>query len=205
MSKNSEQIIIFIGPEGSGKSTIARRLSVEIAKSYISTGDMVRDLAAHNKTKLGDECRKVLSANVYLSPRSLLLILTQRFNQSDVKHGFVIDGSLRTVYETKNFKSVLKKDHLSFPIIIFYLQIPREVSHERLVHGSNARRRQGDSLAGLDKRLDEFYFQLDERIKLIKYRHNWKFIEIDATPDPETVYQSVVSHLSGVKAKYHKP
>lgn len=42
------RIIVFIGAEGSGKTTVAKRLAEESRKPYITTGDTIRDLATND-------------------------------------------------------------------------------------------------------------------------------------------------------------
>ena len=150
-----KQIVIFIGPEGSGKTSVAEELAKETGKPYITTGGLIREL-------------------------------------SDVDNGFILDGGLRTVHETADFQKMLNSAGRTTPLTVVYLDIPLWTSFERLFTGENARKRvdgngSGDTKGGVSKRLSQFYFKLEERLKIIRGEPNWKLIKIDATPDSETV------------------
>lgn len=152
-------------------------------------------MAIHDSGSIGDECRAVLSANSYLSGKTLLKVIGQRISQTDTNKGFVIDGSLRTLEETEKFNSVLTHAHRKMPLKVFYLKIPKTVSFHRLVHGPNSRKRHDDTVTAVERRLSIFYYQLEERLSFIKKQSNWELIEIDATPNMDIVYSSVYSHL----------
>lgn len=187
-----KQIVIFIGPEGSGKTSVAEELAKETGKPYITTGGLIRELRDNDPGPLGDACRNMFANNVYLDGDKLLEIMVNRLKKSDVDNGFILDGGLRTVHETADFQKMLNSAGRTTPLTVVYLDIPLLTSFERLVTGENARKRvdgngSGDTKEGVSKRLSQFYFKLEERLKIIRNEPNWKLIKIDATPDPETV------------------
>ena len=185
------RIILFIGPEGSGKTTIAKQLAKEGGKPYITTGDIIRDLAANNTGDLGEECREMFANQTYLAGETLLKILVDRFAKEDTQDGFVLDGGLRTLEETVDFQDMLDTAGRALPLTIIYLQIPREISIERLVVGKNVRKRRDDTIEGVENRLSKFYFQLEERLGHINDQPNWELVEIDATGNVEDVFSKV--------------
>lgn len=101
------RIVVFIGAEGSGKTTQAKTLALETGKPYITTGDLIRDLAANDNGVLVDECREMFEKHIYLSGETLLAILIDRFSKADAAKGFVLDGGLRTVEETADFQNMM--------------------------------------------------------------------------------------------------
>ena len=135
------QSVAFIGPEGSGKTTIAKRLSLELNKPYITTGDIIRDLAANDQGRLGIACREMFSAHRYLDWQTLLKILANRLSKADSAKGFVLDGGFRTLEETQQFKDMLLGIDRNLPLTVVHLRIPAWMSFERLVWGPNARKR----------------------------------------------------------------
>lgn len=186
------QIVIFIGPEGSGKTSVAEQLARETRKPYITTGGLIRELRDNDPGPLGDACRNMFANNVYLDGSQLLEIMVNRLKKSDVDDGFILDGGLRTVHETADFQKMLDAAGRIMPLTVIYMDIPLWTSFDRLVTGQNARKRidgrgSGDTKEGVSKRLSQFYFKLEERLKIIRDEPNWKLIKIDATPDPETV------------------
>ena len=191
-----KEIVIFIGPEGAGKTTIAKLMCEETGKPYLTTGDILRELAANDPGELGEKCRKMFAEHVYLDGETLLKIMVQRFALSDTTDGFVLDGGLRTLEETIDFSNILQEAGRGLPVSVIYLDIPDEVSFVRLVDGDNARKRRDDTVEGVSKRLTMFHKQLVERLAVIATTPNWKIITIDATVPVEKVYEEVCSKIT---------
>ncbi len=188
-------ITLFIGPEGSGKTTQAKRLAQETGKPYITTGDIIRDLAANDQGPLGDECREMFANKAYLAGPTLLKILVDRFSKEDTKNGFVLDGGLRTLEETIDFRKMLKEAGRDLPLVVIYLRLPTGKTYERLLSGPNARKRKDDTYEAITSRLENFHFQLEERLEVIKSEEGWLLVELNAAPDPEEVYGNIVDSL----------
>lgn len=196
MSLNlGKQIVVLIGPEGSGKTTVAKRLAAESQKPFITTGDIIRGLAVTDKTEVGDECRSMLKESRYLDPKLLIKILLGRLADPDTQEGFILDGGLRTLPETQNFPQLLEEANRILPLSVVYLQIPEVVTIERLT-GEGARKRFDDTLEAIRKRLSAFNFQLEERLDFLKKQEGWRLLEVDATPSPEEVYKLVCKKLT---------
>lgn len=194
-----EQIVILIGPEGAGKSMVGRRLAQESEQPYISTGDLIRSLALNDHTVLGEECRELQKVGKYLSPHSLTEILASRFRQPDTIKGLILDGGLRTLEETRQFPQLLVKTERVMPVSVVYLNIPRQVSIERLVTGPSARRRGDDTLDGVLRRLSFFHHQLDERLTFIKHQKSWRLLCVDSSGTKEETFNLVCQALQPAK------
>ena len=193
------RIIAFIGPEGSGKTTLALELSKNTSRPYISTRKILENLRDNDPGPFGDEVRKMFNDKVYLAGETLLKILVERFSKDDLANGFILDGGFRTVEETRDFRKMLKLAGRDYPVDIRYLKIPKEISYERLIDGAKARKRNDDTPEALEKRLSNFYLQLEERQAIIKSEEGWRIIEIDATPTPEKVYEKILESLKNLK------
>lgn len=191
-----DKIITFIGPEGSGKTTIARKLAELLGKPYITTGDIIRDLAANDPGQLGEDCRQMFENHTYLSGETLLTILVQRFGDLDTENGLILDGGLRTLEETLAFQGMLDTAGRNLPMMVIYLHIPDTVSIERLVTGENARKRADDTLDGVLSRLAKFNHRLEDRICAITANPNWELVRVDATMKEDEVFEEVVRLLA---------
>lgn len=166
-------LISFVGPEGSGKSTQAKLLAQQLGFPYTSTGDMIRDAAANDKTQLGDACRKMFEEHSYLPAPLLLKIVANRLQKDDVAKGIVIDGGLRTLEETENFEKVLTEAGGNFDVKVVFLKLPAWEAADRLING---RKRSDDTTDAVLNRLKCFYDNLGKRISYI--RNNWNFVMI---------------------------
>lgn len=192
---STKQIIVFIGPEGSGKSTNAKYLAGKINLPYVSTGDILRDLRDNDPDELGDKCREMFAQNTYLDGEILVRILVNRLKQEDTLNGFVLDGGLRTLEETRVFHDMLIQAGRDYPLTVFYLQIPKDVIVERLLSGQNARGRHDDTLDGIERRLAKFYENLDGRLGIVKRTQNWRLIVIDASRSLKHIFRKMTSSL----------
>lgn len=187
----SGRIIVFIGPEGSGKTIQAEALVRDCQMPYITTSGILHDLREHDQSELGDEVRDMFDNHRYLDGETLLRILAKRFSEDDVRNGFIVDGGLRTVFETAGFQKTLEEAGIFLPLVVVYMQIPEEVSYQRLLE----RQRPDDTIEGIAKRLAKFNFELEKRVDLIKSEPSWTLVEIDATPAKEVVYSAVCERL----------
>ncbi len=187
--------ISFIGPEGAGKSEIAKPLSVATGKPYFTTGDAIRDIAATDHGPLGDKCREIIKNADYLPGTTLLKIVLERLSKPDVAQGFIMDGGLRTLTEARGFPETLSEAGITYPLDVIYMDIPEEMSYERLIFGENARKREDDTVEKLASRLQKFKYQLAERVEEINKQPNWRFFIIDATKSKKEVYDSVVQSI----------
>ncbi len=190
-----KRIISFIGPEGSGKTTIAHLLCEEIEKPYLTTGDTLREYAANDTGRLGDACRTIFAEHTYLAGDLLLEIMSNRFAREDTTDGFVLDGGFRTVEETRDFLETLEKAGRNMPVTVIYLNIPTEVAYQRLIWGENARRRNDDTEEALKHRLENFYNRLEDRLEIIRSNPNWELVEIDAREPIDSVFLSVCNSI----------
>lgn len=189
-----DRIIVFIGTEGSGKTTMAKRLAEETGLPYVTTGDIIRDLAKNDRGALGDECRDMFANHAYLDGATLLKILVHRFSQEDVAAGLILDGGLRTTEETADFASMLTEARLNLPVTVIHLRIPGWMSFERLM-GETGRNRNDDTIEGILSRLSKYYYQLGQRARVVENQSGWQLIHVNATGSIEVVYAEVIEKL----------
>ncbi len=194
MTRFEGKIIGIIGPEGSGKSTITKRLAAETGLPRVYPGDLLREYAKNDTTEIGEAARKMFAENAYFPPYMLLDVMRRRFAQGDLTRGFILDGPFRTVEETRGYPRLLQETQLDMPVTVVSLRIPGWLSLVRLVSGENARAREDDTPQGVIRRLGHFYDMLGFRMKAIR-ENGWHSLHVRAIGQPEEVYQGVVTAL----------
>lgn len=195
MTRFENKIIGVIGPEGSGKSTITKRIAAETGLPRVYPGDLLREYAKNDTGVIGDAARKMFAEKAYFPPSLLLDVMRRRFTKGDLVHGFILDGPFRTVEETQGYPQLLRDTHLNMPVTVVSLRIPGWLSLERLVLGSNARGRDDDTSDGVLSRLGHFYDKLGFRMKAIR-ENGWHSLHVRAGSQPDEVYQNVIMTLN---------
>ncbi|MBI1982501.1 MAG: nucleoside monophosphate kinase [Candidatus Levybacteria bacterium] len=192
VERHRKKIIIFVGPEGSGKSTQGKLLSENLGVPYFATGDIVRNMARDDSSEMGVECRRALNEHGYVDPRLIAQIIADRLSCEDMENGCIIDGSFRTLNEILAFEDKLRVlDIENEDINIVYLRIPGWLSFERLTFG---RKRAGDTEEGVLGRLTNHYRSLGERMSFARKR--WKFVQVSAfNRSIKEIHEEIIKHL----------
>lgn len=112
--------IILLGPQFSGKGTLARKLVKEFGLVHISLGDLFRE-NIKNGTELGTLAQSYMNQGVLVPNEVSMKILEERVKLDDCKNGVVLDGSPRTVEQAEIISKFLNID------AVILLTLPREV------------------------------------------------------------------------------
>jgi len=88
--------LIFLGPPGAGKGTLALK-AVEILKIIqISTGSIFRAAIAA-KSPLGLKVKSIIDAGKLVDDETTIALVKERLAQDDVQKGYILDGFPRTI------------------------------------------------------------------------------------------------------------
>ena len=88
--------LIFLGPPGAGKGTIAAKVATEMHIPHISTGDLFRE-AIKNETPTGKQVKEIVDNGLLVPDELTVKLVEERFTQKDAQSGFILDGFPRTV------------------------------------------------------------------------------------------------------------
>ncbi len=88
--------LIFLGPPGAGKGTLAGLASKEYGIPQISTGDIFRD-AIKRETELGKKVKEIVGRGDLVPDELTVSLVRERLAQSDAKGGYILDGFPRTI------------------------------------------------------------------------------------------------------------
>jgi adenylate kinase len=206
--------LVFLGPPGAGKGTMASRLAEEMGIPHISTGDMFR--AAMNKgTELGKKAKAIMEAGDLVPDELTIAMVKERLSEPDAQKGYILDGFPRTIPQAEALDEFATIDKA----IRFELdedQLVRRLSGRR-VHKPSGRtyhvefnppKEPGkDDVTGepLIQRDDDKEEAIRNRLKVYKdqtaplvsyYDKKGVLVSVDASPAPDDVYASLKKVVS---------
>lgn len=97
----TQKIYLFMGIQGSGKGTQAKRVSEKLKLAHISTGDLLRETTG----KLAKEISAYIDDGKMVSDELILKILKKRISKADCKNGIILDGYPRNIKQAKTLDS----------------------------------------------------------------------------------------------------
>lgn len=92
--------LIFLGPPGAGKGTLAALASERLAVPHISTGDLFR-AAVKAGTPLGLQVKDILASGGLVPDALTIGIVKERLSGSEAGKGWILDGFPRTVAQAE--------------------------------------------------------------------------------------------------------
>lgn len=88
--------LIFLGPPGAGKGTVAQRVVEDLGIVQISTGDLLRE-AVKQGSELGKQAKGYMDSGELVPDDLVIGLLKERIVQDDCAKGFILDGFPRTI------------------------------------------------------------------------------------------------------------
>src|SRR3989304_8984876 len=133
--------LIFLGAQGSGKSTQAKMLAGSLSLPYIEMGQLLRDRAKDMDFEAGEISLALETGN--LVPDLIAVkTLQERISKNDCKKGFVLDGYPRNYAQLEGLPPGIDK--------VFYIKISDNIGIKRLIN----RNRRDDNLDVITRRLE---------------------------------------------------
>jgi len=122
--------IILLGPPGAGKGTQAKELAKRLKIAHISTGDLLRQNVSEG-SQLGIEAKEYMNKGALVPDELVTKMLFARFDQPDIRQGFLLDGFPRTINQAQSLDMMLKEKKIEIDSAI-YLDTSEKVIVQRL-------------------------------------------------------------------------
>jgi adenylate kinase len=109
--------LIFLGPPGAGKGTLALRAVDILGVPQISTGSIFRAAVAA-ESPLGLKVKSIMDAGKLVDDETTIALVKERLAQDDVQKGYILDGFPRTIPQAQaleEFSSVDKVINFDIP------------------------------------------------------------------------------------------
>ncbi len=121
--------VIMLGPPGAGKGTQTARVAATYGVPTFSTGDILRE-AVRTGSELGRAAKAIMEAGQLVNDETMVGIVRERLERSDVAKGFVLDGFPRTVKQAAALDSLMAdKD----PLVVLEIAVEEDELLERLL------------------------------------------------------------------------
>ncbi|MDR2303400.1 MAG: adenylate kinase [Treponema sp.] len=200
--------LIFLGPPGAGKGTLAAK-AVEILRvPHISTGNIFREAIAV-KSPLGLKVKEILDSGKLVDDETTIGLVRERLARDDVQAGYILDGFPRTIPQAEALAGFSAVDK------VFNFDIPDSGVVERLsgrrtckkcgvnfhvlfnkptqegicdVCGGELYTRDDDKAESIRKRLQVYRDQTAPLIDF--YRKKGLLIDVDARPGIDKVVEN---------------
>ncbi|MFP4151567.1 MAG: adenylate kinase [Alkalispirochaeta sp.] len=208
--------LIFLGPPGAGKGTMATRVADAAGIPHISTGDIFR-YNIKNGTELGQRVKSILDSGELVPDELTIELVRDRLVQADASKGYILDGFPRTIPQAdalNGFSSIDK-------VINFSLndeEVVKRLSGRRVHPGSGRTyhilfnppkvdgkddetgeslvQREDDREEAIKNRLRVYREQTEPLIAY--YRERDLLVDLDSSPAPDEVFRSL-TELLGLK------
>ena len=197
--------LVFLGPPGAGKGTIASKLADDQGIPHISTGDIFR-ANIKNQTELGKRVKAILDSGELVPDELTIELVKDRLQQDDAQNGYILDGFPRTIPQAEALDGFSNVNH----VLHFVLpdeEVVRRLSGRRVHPGSGRTYHvefdppqvEGkDDVTGeaLVTREDDQVDAVKNRLKVYRdqtaplvdfYKNKGLLIDIDASPSPDEV------------------
>ncbi|MEO8065346.1 MAG: nucleoside monophosphate kinase [Candidatus Doudnabacteria bacterium] len=187
-----KQIIILMGPPGSGKGTQSKLLIDKLGYGYFSMGDTLREVARQD-TPLGTQIKAPIEQGLIVSDELTRQVFDQFISKVMGKSGLVVDGFPRTPGQVEMLNGVLA-EHKVTDQKIMLLDVDKKKLLGRLALRSKTEGRADDvSTLAVERRFDEF----QKKTAKIRdfYELKGMLIHINGDQTVENVHKDIMEKL----------
>lgn len=199
--------LIFLGPPGAGKGTIAAIVKDAYKIPHISTGDLFR-ANIKNETELGKMVKEILASGNLVPDEVTIKMVENRLSESDAKSGYILDGFPRTIAQADALSQMSEVDHV-INFVIERETILKRLSGRRVCKSTGRTYHilyNPPKVEGIDDETGEPLIQRDDdkeeailnRLDVYEkstaplinyYKEKGLLIDLDASKSPEEIFE----------------
>jgi len=179
-------VVFLLGGPGSGRTTLAQRISKGFGYEHISTGDLLRREVASGSA-LGREVREVLESGDLVDDATTLALVKTAMKRSGGRR-FLIDGFPRSLAQAFAFEQSVQR-----PSFVLSLVASDEVMNARVKARAATSGRVDDAPSAFERRLATF--RSDTAAVADFYQRLGVVHAVDASGSEDAVYNAAAKRL----------
>ena len=187
-------VVFVLGGPGAGKGTMCELAEAQLGWTHLSTGDILRAELEHGGPLAETIERFITPGN--LVPDEIVVTLLKKamdtVTRTTGRNNFLLDGFPRSIGNLDAWYEVFGRD-AELPRML-YFECPYPVLEKRIMGRAKYSGRSDDNVKSLKQRFDTFKAVTLPTVSLFK--EQGRCVDIDTSPDRETVYAQVVEHLA---------
>ncbi len=175
-----------MGPPGSGKGTVCKRLVEDFNYRYICAGDLLREEKASGSS-LGKQIASIIDQGNLVPDEMITKIMFREISKPiSINQSYLIDGYPRTIKQARDL------DRMINVTIVIWLDVSDETTIQRNLKRGKTSGRPDDSNVEIIKQRIQNYKR--DSLPLKEY-YGEIIIEIDGEGTPGEVYNNIVNTL----------
>jgi len=178
---------IFLGIQGSGKSTQAKLLSAKLNLPYIEASQLLRE-TSEGEDEDAKRITEALDRGNLVPNEITIRTLKERLEKPDCQKGYILDGYPRNEEQFQNLDSDIDK--------VFYVAVSDEETIKRL----SKRARHDDTGKALKRRMDLYHRQTEP--VLDKFREKGILEEVDGERSIKEIAKDIESKVLNYAKKH---
>jgi adenylate kinase len=182
-SENARRLLL-IGPPGSGKGTVGRRLAEQYGVEHIAAGDLLRH-QVETKSDIGRRAAESMQRGELVSDSLVYELVLPRILVAGKTNGYVLDGFPRTLVQAEVGRAITDSNDVAVTLAIL-LDAEPDVLIPRLLDRACNEDRIDDTPEVIRARLDVFNEEVEPLLDF--YRELGLLVTVDASGSPEEVW-----------------
>lgn len=171
-----------MGPPGSGKGTVCKKIVEELNYRMICAGDLLRNEKSSG-SELGTKIAQLIDSGNLVPDNIITQLMFNEFHKPiPLRQHYLVDGYPRTVKQASSLDGMIKVS------IVLWLNVSDETTIKRNLNRGLTSGRPDDSSEEIIKKRIENYKK--QSLYLKQYYTN-KIVEIDGEGTPDEVYSKV--------------
>lgn len=178
--------IFIAGPQGCGKGTQGKRLAAKLGFVVWDMGAILREIIKEGGPLA--EKVSVINNGTFLTDDVIIEVINTKVSGIPVGRGIIFDGVPRRIGQAQ-FLLQLLRDQKRKKVVTVFMDIPRQVSLDRLISRAKIEGRMDDTPEGITARLDFYEEVIRPTMEYLKGETT--FVNVDGTPSIDEVEKSI--------------